>query len=132
MALSIPSVLSYTKDHEWARVEKGGLLRVGVTSYAVEQLGDVTLIDLPKAGSDVGAHEHFGDIESVKTVSELFAPVGGDIVEVNEDLEEQPELVNDEPYEGGWMIVIKMTAPEELDDLMSAEEYEVYLGKLEE
>ena len=132
MAHSIPSDLSYTKDHEWARPEKGNSVRIGITSYAVEQLGDVTLIDLPKVGSDVGMHEHFGDIESVKTVSELFAPVGGDIVEVNGDLEDQPELVNDEPYEGGWMIVIKMSAPEELDELMSAEEYEAYLGKLEE
>lgn len=132
MAHSIPSDHSYTKDHEWARTEKGGLVRIGVTSYAVEQLGDVTLIDLPKVGSDVGMHEHFGDIESVKTVSELFAPVSGDIVEVNGDLEDQPELVNDEPYEGGWMIVIKMTAPEELDELMSAEAYEAYLGTLEE
>ena len=103
-----PTDLKYTKDHEWARDEGDGKVRIGVTAYAVEQLGDVTLIDLPKAGSEVGAHDHFGDIESVKTVSELFAPVAGEIVEVNEELEDQPELVNDSPYDQGWMIVLKV------------------------
>jgi len=132
MAHSIPGDLRYTKEHEWARVEPGGTLRVGVTAYAVSQLGDVTLIDLPSAGADVTAHDHFGDIESVKTVSELFAPVSGEIVEINGDLEDQPELVNEAPYEGGWMIVIKMSAPEEVEDLMDAAAYDAYLGKLEE
>ncbi len=126
-----PTDLKYTKDHEWAREEGNGLVRVGVTAYAVEQLGDVTLIDLPKTGSEVTAHERFGDIESVKTVSELFAPLGGEIVEVNEDLEDQPELVNDSPYDKGWMVVIKMSDPAELGDLLDAAAYEAHLSALE-
>ena len=123
-----PTDLKYTKDHEWARDEGDGKVRIGVTAYA---LGDVTLIDLPKAGSEVGAHDHFGDIESVKTVSELFAPVAGEIVEVNEELEDQPELVNDSPYDQGWMIVLKVSSPDELGDLMDAAAYETYLGSLD-
>lgn len=126
-----PTDLKYTKDHEWARDEGDGKVRIGVTAYAVEQLGDVTLIDLPKAGSEVGAHDHFGDIESVKTVSELFAPVAGEIVEVNEELEDQPELVNDSPYDQGWMIVLKVSSPDELGDLMDAAAYETYLRSLD-
>ncbi|MEQ8722973.1 MAG: glycine cleavage system protein GcvH [Sandaracinaceae bacterium] len=126
-----PTDLKYTKDHEWARDEGDGKVRIGVTAYAIEQLGDVTLIDLPKAGSEVGAHDHFGDIESVKTVSELFAPVAGEIVEVNEELEDQPELVNDSPYDQGWMIVLKVSSPDELGDLMDAAAYETYLGSLD-
>ena len=126
-----PTDLKYTKDHEWARDEGDGKVRIGVTAYAVEQLGNVTLIDLPKAGSEVGAHDHFGDIESVKTVSELFAPVAGEIVEVNEELEDQPELVNDSPYDQGWMIVLKVSSPDELGDLMDAAAYETYLGSLD-
>lgn len=132
MAHSIPTDLSYTKGHEWARAEEGGNVRIGITAYAVEQLGDVTLVDLPSVGSEVGAQEHFGDIESVKTVSELFAPVSGEIVEVNEELEDQPDLVNDGPYEGGWMIVIEMSSPEEFGRLMDSAAYEAHLGKLEE
>ncbi len=126
-----PKDLKYTKDHEWARPEGGGLVRVGVSAYAVEQLGDVTLIDLPKVGASVAAHQRFGDIESVKTVSELFAPVGGEVVEVNGDLENQPELVNESPYGNGWMVVIRMSAPAELEELMDAAAYESHLGALD-
>lgn len=126
-----PTDLKYTKEHEWAKDEGDGLIRVGVTAYAIEQLGDVTLIDLPKEGTDVTQHDHFGDIESVKTVSELFAPVSGEVVEVNGELEDQPELVNDSPYEGGWMVAIKMSAPDELTGLMDAAAYETYLGTLD-
>ncbi len=128
----VPSDLKYTKDHEWAHEEGDGLVRVGVTAYAVDQLGDVTLIDLPKTGSEVTAHERFGDVESVKTVSELFAPISGEIVEVNEELEDQPELINDSPYSKGWMVVIKMSSPGELRELMDSGAYETLLGKLEE
>ncbi len=129
---SIPSELSYTKDHEWAQRDADGRVRVGVTDYAIEQLGDVTLIDLPTVGTDVSKNDHFGDIESVKTVSELFAPVSGEIVEVNEALEDQPELVNDSPYIEGWMIVIQPSGPEEFDALMDAGAYEAHLGSLDE
>ncbi|HJL17090.1 MAG TPA: glycine cleavage system protein GcvH [Sandaracinaceae bacterium LLY-WYZ-13_1] len=127
-----PTDLKYTKEHEWAKEEGDGRVRVGVTAYAIEQLGDVTLIDLPKTGSEVSAHDHFGDIESVKTVSELFAPIGGEVVEVNDALEDQPELVNDSPYQDGWMIVLQASAPEELGELMDAAAYETYLGSLED
>ena len=127
-----PTDLKYTEDHEWARLRGDGVVRVGITAYAVEQLGDVTLIDLPSVGSEVGSHDHFGDIESVKTVSELFAPIAGEIVAVNGELEDQPELVNDSPYEGGWMIDLKASDPSELDGLMDAAAYETYLGTLDD
>lgn len=125
-----PNDLKYTKEHEWARQE-GDLVRVGITAYAVEQLGDVTLVDLPASGSDVQAHQRFGDIESVKTVSELFAPVSGEIVEVNGELESSPEVVNEAPYDKGWMIVIRPSDASELDRLMDAPAYEDYLGSLD-
>jgi len=125
-----PSDLRYTKDHEWAKQE-GDLIKIGVTAYAVEQLGDVTLVDLPEVGTDVQAHERFGDIESVKTVSELFAPVSGEVVEVNDELEGSPELVNEGPYEQGWMVVIKASDPAEFDRLMDSAQYEDFVGKME-
>ena len=123
-----PADLKYTKDHEWARKE-GDLVRVGITGYAVEQLGDVTLVDLPKVGQKLDAHAHFGDIESVKTVSELFAPVAGEVVEINGKLESSPELVNEGPYDKGWMVVLKGAGS--LDGLMDAAAYEAYLGTLD-
>jgi len=126
----VPTDLRYTKDHEWARPE-GKLIRVGVTAYAVEQLGDVTLIDLPPTGSDLQVQERFGDIESVKTVSEVFAPVSGEVVEVNTDLEESPELVNEGPYDKGWLILVRPSEPGEFERLMDARSYEDYLGSLE-
>jgi len=129
---SVPSDLKYTKSHEWARVEENQRVRVGITAYAVEQLGDVTLIDLPDGGSEVAAGQHFGDIESVKTVSELYAPVSGTIVEVNGELEDQPELVNDAPYEGGWMLLIEAANADELEALMDGPAYEAHLAQLED
>jgi glycine cleavage system H protein len=125
-----PNDLKYTKDHEWARIE-GDLVRVGITAYAVEQLGDVTLVDLPAVGSEVNAGERFGDIESVKTVSELFAPVSGEIVEVNGNLESSPESVNEGPYDAGWMVVIRVSDGSELEQLMDASAYEQLLGSLD-
>lgn len=126
----IPNELRYTKDHEWAR-QSGEHIEVGVTRYAVNQLGDVTLVDLPSVGTRVKAHERFGDIESVKTVSELFAPVGGEVVAINEELRDRPELVNEAPYEGGWMVRIKLADPSELAALLDAAGYETYLGTLD-
>ena len=123
-----PADLKYTKDHEWARKE-GDLVRVGITGYAVEQLGDITLVDLPKVGSKLDAHARFGDIESVKSVSELFVPVAGEIAETNGALEGSPELVNESPYEKGWMIVLKGAGA--LDGLMDAAAYEAFLGTLD-
>ncbi|MCA9614355.1 MAG: glycine cleavage system protein GcvH [Sandaracinus sp.] len=125
-----PTDLRYTKDHEWARIE-GDLVRIGVTAYAVEQLGDVTLVELPGVSTEVEAHGKFGDIESVKTVSELFSPVSGEVVEVNGELEDAPELVNESPYDKGWMVVVKISEPSELGELMDSAAYEAFLGTLD-
>jgi len=130
MMATYPRDLQYTREHEWARVEDD-VVRVGITAYAVEQLGDVTLVDMPPPGEDVQASERFGDIESVKTVSELFAPVSGEIVEVNAALESSPELVNEGPYEGGWLVTIRPSDQAELAGLMDAAKYEEYLGTLD-
>ncbi|MEY4509809.1 MAG: glycine cleavage system protein [Pseudomonadota bacterium] len=126
----IPKDLRYTKEHEWAR-KSGDLIEVGITRYAVSQLGDVTLVDLPAVGRLLDARGPFGDIESVKTVSELYAPVAGEVVEVNDKLKDQPELVNESPYETGWMIRIKPSALAEFDKLLDATAYETYVGELE-
>jgi glycine cleavage system H protein len=128
--MTYPTDLKYTKDHEWARLE-AGLVRIGITEYAVEQLGDVTLVDLPKPGTRVQSAAHFGDIESVKAVSELFAPLSGEVVEVNAALADRPELVNDAPYGGGWMLVIKPSNPAELEQLLDTASYEKLLGTLQ-
>ncbi len=128
--MTFPRDLSYTRDHEWARIE-GDLIRIGITAYAVQQLGDVTLVDIATQGEEVQAHERFGDIESVKTVSELFAPVSGEIVEVNASLESSPELVNEGPYEDGWLIVVRPSDQSEVETLMDAAKYEEYLGTLD-
>ena len=125
----IPKELRYTKDHEWAKA-LGDLIEVGITAFAVEQLGDVTLVDLPAVGTKLETHKRFGDIESVKTVSELFAPLAGEVAEINEALRDKPELVNDAPYEGGWMVRIK-PASADLSELMDAEQYSAYLGTLD-
>jgi glycine cleavage system H protein len=124
-----PATLKYTKDHEWARRE-GDLVRIGITEFAVEQLGEVTLVDLPSAGSRIEIGGHFGDIESVKAVSELFAPISGEVVEVNGALASKPELVNDAPYEAGWMLVIRPANAADLDKLLDATAYEALLGTL--
>lgn len=124
-----PSDLRYTKDHEWARQE-GDLVRVGVTAYAVDQLGDITLVDLPPVGTEVQAEEQFGEIESVKTMSELVAPVSGEVAEVNEELEGSPELVNESPYDAGWLIAIRSTDAD-FGRLLNAAQYEDFLGKIE-
>jgi glycine cleavage system H protein len=124
-----PAELKYTKDHEWARIE-GDLIRVGITQHAVDQLGDVTLVDLPKVGARVKAGAHFGDIESVKAVSELFAPLAGEIVEVNTKLTDKPELVNDAPYDSGWMIMLRPSDKSQLAGLLDAAAYEAFVGSL--
>jgi glycine cleavage system H protein len=125
-----PTELKYTKDHEWARREPGGV-RIGITTFAVEQLGDVTLVDLPEAGTKLRAAAHFGDIESVKAVSELFAPISGTVLEVNTALADRPELVNDAPYDKGWMLLVQLDDASELDGLMDAKAYEAFLGTLD-
>ncbi len=119
----VPGELKYTKEHEWAKVE-GDRARIGITAFAQEQLGDVVFVELPKVGAKVAAMKTFGVVESVKAVSDLFAPVSGDVVEVNADLTKKPETVNSDPYGQGWMIVVKMASPKDVDALMSAADYE--------
>ena len=126
----VPNDLRYSKDHEWAKAESG-LVRVGITEHAVAQLGDVTLVDLPKVGQAVKAGERFGDIESVKAVSELFAPVSGEVTEVHTDLANKPELVNEDPYTKGWMVVIRPSQSTELEALMTPSAYEEYLKTID-
>jgi glycine cleavage system H protein len=122
MSTEIPSELRYTKDHEWARKD-GDVVVVGITSHAVEQLGDITLVTLPEAGTVVTAGQSFGDVDSVKAVSELFAPLSGEVVERNTLLDGSPEKVNEDPYGDGWMIKLKPKDPNEIDGLMTAEQY---------
>jgi len=124
-----PKDLRYTKDHEWARKE-GDLLRVGITLHAVGQLGDITLVDLAAPGTRLADHARFGDIESVKAVSELFAPVAGEIVERNANLESSPEAVNADAYGEGWMVLIKPDDPAAFDALLDADAYDALLGSL--
>lgn len=119
----VPDDLRYTKEHEWARKEPDGRIRVGITAFAVEQLGDITLVELPKAGTVVTAGGAFGTVESVKTLSDLFAPVAGTIVEVNEALAKNPELVNEGTYAQGWMVVIQPSDPASYDALLDAAAY---------
>ena len=122
-----PADLRYTKEHEWARVE-GTRARVGITAYAQEQLGDVVFVELPKAGTKVTQMQAFGVVESVKAVSDLFAPLSGEVVEVNAELVKQPELVNQDPYGKGWMLVIQVASPPEAQALLTAKQYEAFLA----
>ena len=123
-----PTDLRYTREHEWARVE-GNRARVGITHYAQAELGDVVFVELPKVGTKATQMQPFGVVESVKAVSDLFAPLSGEVVEVNSELPQKPEWVNQEPYGKGWMIVIALANPKELEALMSAAQYEEFLEK---
>ena len=126
-SLNHPANLKYSKSDEWVRVE-GDQATIGITDYAQDQLGDIVYIELPWSGSEKVSHEtKFGDIESVKATSELISPVSGEVVKVNEALKDQPELINDNPYDKGWMIAVKLSNPAELDSLMSAEQYKAHL-----
>ncbi|OLS34587.1 glycine cleavage system protein GcvH [Bacillus sp. MRMR6] len=121
--MTTPKELRYSEEHEWVK-EEGEKLRVGITHFAQSELGDIVFVELPEVGDEVTADEPFGSVESVKTVSELYAPVSGKVVEVNEDLNDSPEFVNDSPYEKAWMIVIEPSDRSELENLMTAEQYE--------
>jgi glycine cleavage system H protein len=121
-----PNELLYTKDHEWARIE-GKLATIGVTRFAVDQLGDVTQVDLPKEGESISQGDVFGSVESVKAVSDLFAPLSGKVVKVNSPLAESPEYVNEDPYDEGWMIQIELGKPDETKALLDADAYQEFL-----
>src|SRR2546421_12663266 len=126
-SLNHPANLKYSKTDEWVRVE-GDQAVIGITDYAQDQLGDIVYIELPWEGAQsVSQGAKFGDIESVKATSELVSPLSGEVVKVNEELKDRPELINDNPYDEGWMLVVKSSNPAELDNLMSAQQYEAYL-----
>jgi len=122
----VPENLRYTKDHEWIRVE-GDRGTIGITDYAQDQLGDVVFLELPAVGRTVKAGETFGTVESVKAVSELFAPVGGDVVEANAELVSTPEAINTDPYGKGWMLVVRLASSGEVEGLMDAAAYQTFL-----
>ena len=121
--MSTPKDLRYSQEHEWVK-DESGKYRIGITHFAQSELGDIVFVELPQVGDELKADEPFGSVESVKTVSELYAPISGKVVEVNEELEDSPELVNESPYEGAWMVVVEASDESELDALMSAEDYE--------
>ncbi len=120
---NVPEDLHYSKDHEWIRV-KGGIGTIGITDHAQRSLGDVVYVELPKVGESFESNESFGSVESVKAVSEIFSPVSGEVSEVNESLQDEPEKVNEDPYGEGWMIRVRMKNPGEVDSLLTAAEYE--------
>ena len=124
--MASPSDRKYTKEHEWVRID-ADVGTAGITDYAQDQLGDIVFVDLPASGTNVTALAKFGEIESVKAVSELFSPVSGEVIERNDALADNPQLVNDDPYGEGWMLRVRLSALGELDKLMSADEYETFL-----
>jgi len=129
--MEFPEDLKFSKEHEWVLVE-GSVATVGITDYAQDQLGDIVFVELPAVGDKVSKEDAFGVVESVKAVSDIYAPVSGKVVEVNDDLPENPEMLNEDPYGDGWIIKIEMNDPEELQDLMSAAEYEEYVAEEKE
>jgi len=130
--MSYPKELRYSREHEYARPEGNKRARIGITSYAAKELGDVVYVELPKVGRTVKQFEAFITVESVKAASDVYAPVSGTVVEVNANLADHPELVNQSPFEKGWMALIEMNNPKELEALMSAAEYEKYVGELKQ
>ncbi|GEN87368.1 glycine cleavage system protein GcvH [Oceanobacillus sojae] len=124
--MSLPENYLYSKEHEWVKKEDGKV-RIGITDFAQDELGDIVFVELPEIGDSLELDEPFGSVESVKTVSELYAPVSGKVVEVNEELEDSPELVNESPYEKAWMIVIEVEDDNDLSELLDAEAYQEFI-----
>jgi glycine cleavage system H protein len=124
---SYPSDLRYDKEHEWVRIE-GDVVVIGITDFAQDQLGEVVYVDLPAVGDTVNAGDTFGEVESVKSVSELFSPVTGEVVKVNDQLDGAPEAINEDAYGGGWMIEVRLADPLELDGLMSSGDYQAFIA----
>lgn len=123
--MNVPASLKYVDTHEWVKIE-GDIATVGITDYAQDQLGDVTFVELPSAGENIGAGDGMGSVESVKAASDLYSPVSGEIIEVNSALDDNPELVNSEPYGEGWMIKVRLSGSD--DELISAEEYQAIIA----
>lgn len=121
--MNTPKELRYSEEHEWVKVE-GDKVKIGITDFAQSELGDIVFVELPEVGDEITADEPFGSVESVKTVSELYAPISGKVVEVNEELDDNPEYVNESPYEKAWMIIVEPNDISDVEKLMTAEEYE--------
>jgi glycine cleavage system H protein len=126
--MNTPEDLKYTREHEWVKDNGDGTVTIGITDFAQGELGDIVFVELEPEGSEFDKDEVFGTVEAVKTVSELFAPVSGEITEINESLEDDPELVNSDPYGDGWMVKIKLSDSAELEDLLSVEDYRDIIG----
>jgi glycine cleavage system H protein len=125
--MNFPSELKYTEDHEWIRIE-GDTAFIGITEHAQQELGDIVYVDINTVGDALGKGEVFGSVEAVKTVSDLFLPVAGTVLEVNDALDGEPELVNSDPYGKGWMVKVSLSNPDDTDGLLSAEEYKQFIG----
>ena len=125
--MNIPADLKYTKDHEWCKVD-GDVVTIGVTDFAQSELGDIVFVEVETEGETLDKEEVFGTIEAVKTVSDLFMPIAGEVIEFNEEIEASPELVNDDPYGNGWMIKVKVSNPSDLDELLDADAYKEIVG----
>lgn len=117
----------FSKEHEWVQDNGDGTVTIGISNYAQDALGDIVFVELPEVGEEVEQDDEFGVVESVKAVSDLYSPVTGEVIEINEALEDAPELVNESPYEEGWMIKVRLQDPEELEDLLSLDDYESYV-----
>jgi glycine cleavage system H protein len=124
--MEFPQELSYTKEHEWARVTDGDRIRVGITDFAQDALGDVVYVDIPEVGTEVQAGQSFGEVESTKSVSDVYSPVSGTVVERNEALSDEPEKVNADPYGEGWMVIIQLSDRSQLDGLLDAGAYRAF------
>ena len=125
----IPSELKYTKSHEWVRTEEDGSVSIGITDHAQELLGDLVFVELPEVGTEMSAEDAVCVVESVKAASDVYMPISGEVLEVNEALADAPETINDSPYDDGWLIRVKPSSPDELDDLMDADSYDAEIAE---
>lgn len=126
-----PADRKYSRDHEWAKSESDGTILVGITYYAQEHLGDIVFLELPNVGANLSQLQKLGEVESVKSVSDIFSPVSGEVVAVNQLVIDSPEIVNEDPYDQGWLVQVKSSQPGEMDDLMVASDYESFLESLD-
>ena len=126
--MNVPDNLKYYKEHDWVRLEADGMAVVGITEFAAESLGDIVFVELPEPGTEINQFNKLGEIESVKAVSDLYTPIGGRVVEINQEVTDAPETVNDSPYEAGWLVKIEPSDAGEMGNLMSAAEYEALLA----
>jgi glycine cleavage system H protein len=127
----LQATFKYSNEHEWVEVLDEGRVRIGITHFAQNQLGDIVFVELPEEGQEVKADESMGTVESVKAVSDIYSPVSGEVVEINQELEDSPETINTDAYGAGWMVVVKLANPDELNTLMTAEQYEAFIKEEE-